>query len=58
MNLEFKINGKILETERLILRAFKLEDIDDFYEYASVPDVGEMAGDVYKRQPYNPANLT
>ena len=44
MNLEFKINGKILETARLILRAFKLEDIDDFYEYASVPDVGEMAG--------------
>lgn len=44
MNLEFKINGKILETERLILRAFKLEDIDDFYEYASVQDVGEMAG--------------
>ena len=31
MNLEFKINGKILETDRLILRAFKLEDIDDFY---------------------------
>lgn len=44
MNLEFKINGKILETARLILRAFKLEDIDDFYEYASVQDVGEMAG--------------
>lgn len=44
MNSEFKINGKILETKRLILRAFKLEDIDDFYEYASVPDVGEMAG--------------
>lgn len=44
MNLEFKINGKVLETERLILRQFKLEDLDDFYEYASVPDVGERAG--------------
>lgn len=44
MNLEFKINGKVLETERLILRPFKLEDLDDFYEYASVPDVGERAG--------------
>ena len=44
MNLEFKINGKVLETERLILRAFTLEDLDDFYEYASVPEVGEMAG--------------
>lgn len=44
MNLDFKINGKVLETERLILRPFKLEDLDDFYEYASVPDVGERAG--------------
>ncbi len=44
MNLEFKINGKVLETDRLILRPFKLEDLDDFYEYASVPDVGERAG--------------
>lgn len=44
MNSEFKINGKVLETDRLILRPFKLEDLDDFYEYASVPDVGERAG--------------
>lgn len=44
MNAEFKINSKIIETKRLILRAFTLEDLDDFYEYASVEGVGERAG--------------
>lgn len=44
MNAEFKVNGKIIETERLILRPFCLSDLDDFYEYASVDGVGEMAG--------------
>lgn len=44
MNATFKINGKILETQRLILREFKEEDLTDFYEYASVDGVGEMAG--------------
>ena len=44
MNATFKINGKVLETQRLILREFKEEDLTDFYEYASVDGVGEMAG--------------
>lgn len=44
MNAIFKINGKQLNTERLILRAFKQSDLDDFYEYASVEGVGERAG--------------
>lgn len=44
MNATFKINGKIIETKRLILRPFQLSDVDDFYEYASVDGVGEMAG--------------
>lgn len=35
---------KTLETERLILRNFKESDLDDFYEYAKVPGVGENAG--------------
>jgi len=34
----------ILTTERLILRSWKQSDVNDFYEYASVPGVGEMAG--------------
>lgn len=44
MNTDFKINGKVLETERLILRSFTLIDLDDFFEYASIEGVGEMAG--------------
>ena len=34
----------ILETERLILRPFKENDLDDFYEYAKNPKVGPNAG--------------
>lgn len=44
MNADFKIDGKVLETDRLILRAFEEDDLDDFYEYSSIPGVGEMAG--------------
>lgn len=44
MNADFKINGKVLETERLILRPFALDDLDDLFEYASIDGVGERAG--------------
>lgn len=44
MNADFKINGKIIETKRLIIRQFEQGDLDDFYEYASVDGVGQMAG--------------
>lgn len=44
MNATFNINGKIIETSRLMLRSFTPDDLDDFYEYASVNGVGEMAG--------------
>ena len=44
MNAEFKINKTAIETDRLILRAFRQSDLQDFYEYASVEGVGEMAG--------------
>ena len=33
-----------IETPRLLLRAFTEHDLDDFFAYASVPGVGEMAG--------------
>ena len=33
-----------LETKRLKLRLFILDDLDDFYAYAKEPGVGEMAG--------------
>ena len=32
------------ETPRLLLRAWRKEDLDDFYEYAYVEGVGELAG--------------
>ena len=38
------ISNTILETERLILRPWKQEDLQDFYEYASVDGVGQRAG--------------
>lgn len=44
MNAKYNLNGKIIETDRLVLRPFSYGDIDDFYEYASVEGVGEMAG--------------
>ncbi len=33
-----------IETDRLVLRSWRETDLEDFYEYASVPGVGEMAG--------------
>lgn len=33
-----------LETERLLLRPWRQEDLQDFYEYARVDGVGQMAG--------------
>jgi ribosomal-protein-alanine N-acetyltransferase len=44
MNATYTLNGKIIETERLVLRPFKWDDLDDFFGYASVDGVGEMAG--------------
>ena len=44
MNAEFKIEKTQIETKRLLLRAFLPCDLDDFYEYAKVEGVGEMAG--------------
>ena len=44
MNAEINISNVILETDRLILRTWKITDLDDFFEYASVEGVGEKAG--------------
>ena len=44
MNARIDITDIILRTERLILRPWHQEDLDDFYEYASVDGVGQMAG--------------
>ena len=44
MNAQINISNVILETDRLILRAWEITDLDDFFEYASVEGVGEKAG--------------
>lgn len=44
MNAEIDITGVQLKTERLLLRPWKQEDLEDFYAYASVDGVGQMAG--------------
>lgn len=44
MNASFKINGRKIESERLILRPFLESDLHALNEYASVEGVGEAAG--------------
>ena len=44
MNAKIDISNVILHTERLTLRPWTMDDLDDFYEYASVDGVGQMAG--------------
>lgn len=44
MYVKISVKDLVLETERLILRPWRESDLADFYEYASVPGVGEMAG--------------
>ena len=44
MNLEIDISNVILKTERLLIRPWRQSDLDDFYSYASVDGVGQMAG--------------
>lgn len=44
MNAEFDVTGVVIKTERLTLRPWKESDLDDFFEYASVDGVGQMAG--------------
>lgn len=44
MNAEFDITNVVLETPRLILRAWEKSDVSDLFEYAQVDGVGQMAG--------------
>lgn len=44
MNASIDISSVRLTTERLILRPWRESDLADFYEYASVDGVGQMAG--------------
>lgn len=44
MNKPIDISAVTLKTERLILRPWRLDDLDDFFAYARVDGVGQMAG--------------
>lgn len=44
MNRNIDISEVILRPERLLLRPWKAEDLQDFFEYASVDSVGQPAG--------------
>ena len=44
MNAAIDVTGVVLKTGRLVLRPWREEDLEDFYEYARVDGVGQMAG--------------
>jgi ribosomal-protein-alanine N-acetyltransferase len=44
MDTHISVKDTQLRTERLLLRPFETTDLADFYAYASVEGVGEMAG--------------
>ncbi len=44
MYLPVDLSNTTIETERLLLRPMRAEDLEDFYAYCSVPGVGEAAG--------------
>ncbi len=44
MNKSIDISAAVLTTDRLTLRPWRESDLRDFYEYASVDGVGQMAG--------------
>ncbi len=44
MEVQIDVMNIVLQTDRLTLRAWKKSDLNDFFEYASVDGVGEMAG--------------
>ncbi len=44
MNAAVDLKNVCLETDRLVLREWKETDLNDFFEYASVDGVGQMAG--------------
>lgn len=44
MNAPVDVTNTRIETDRLILRAWREDDLEDLYEYAKVDGVGQMAG--------------
>lgn len=57
MNGTIDISETTLRTDRLILRPWSKSDLDDFYEYAKVDGVGQMAGWNPHRSPEESAGI-
>lgn len=51
------VTGIRIETQRLILRPWRETDLDDFYEYARVDGVGQMAGWAPHKSPEESARI-
>ena len=49
MLAKIDVTNARIETERLILRPWQQEDLEDLYAYASVENVGEMAGWIHHK---------
>ncbi|MCL1936372.1 MAG: GNAT family N-acetyltransferase [Defluviitaleaceae bacterium] len=47
--MEYNTDNNKIETQRLILRSFKKEDLDEFYNYAKIEGVGEEAGWIHHK---------
>ena len=50
MNANVDLTGVVLETDRLIIREWSEMDLEDFFEYAKVDGVGQMAGWIHIHQ--------
>ena len=44
MNARIDVSDVIINTERMVLRPWRMSDAEDFFEYASVDGLGQMAG--------------
>ena len=44
MDIKVDFTDLVIKTDRLVLRAFNDNDLEDLYEYAKTPGLGEMAG--------------
>lgn len=49
MNVPIDISNTVICTKRLVLRPWREHDLNDFFEYASVPGVGEAAGWIHHK---------
>lgn len=44
MDIKVNFTDLVIKTDRLVLRAFNDNDLEDLYDYAKTPGLGEMAG--------------